>query len=164
LNTSETFNLNRKMLISQIKQKLPDYMVPTVYKIFHGFPKTINGKTDKNKLTIDQNDLIIMDNQKSGTLSPTENIIFNLWVEALKTTDISVNDNFFDIGGNSLMAISVFSKIESAFKIKLSLRVFFDSPRIKDLGELIDIAKQKMVYYKPDKKDKILSKIVKGEI
>lgn len=62
------------------------------------------------------------------------------------------------------MAISVFSKIESAFKVKLSLRVFFDSPRIKDLAETIEITKLKLLDYEPDKKDRILSKIVKGEI
>ncbi|RPI73976.1 MAG: acyl carrier protein, partial [Ignavibacteriales bacterium] len=71
---------------------------------------------------------------------------------------------FFNLGGNSLLAISVFSKIESAFKVKMSLRVFFDSPIIKDLAETMEITQQKIVDNKPDKKENISSKIIKGQI
>ena len=64
--------------------------------------------------------------------------MMTIFEDVLKIKNIRIEDNFFDIGGNSLLAISVFSKIESAFNIKLSLRIFFDGPRIKDLAEVVD--------------------------
>jgi len=83
----------------------------------------------------------------------------------LKTKDISTIDNFFDIGGNSLLAISVFAKIEAAFNVELGLRIFFDSPRIKDLAETIDFAIHRNVKQKPSKKSNGEgARIIEGEI
>lgn len=164
LNVSEDFNIDTKELNSRIKEKLPSYMLPSAYKVMKGFPKTNNGKIDRKALRFEIIEVESNRRDDIKTLTPTERIIYNIWSETLKTKDISLTDNFFEIGGNSLLAISVFSKIESALKVKLSLRVFFDSPRIKDLGETIDIAQQEFLGNTPDKKDKIGSKIVIGEI
>lgn len=139
LNVSDTFSMNTAEISRKIKEKLPHYMVPSVIKIMNGFPKTINGKTDKNALTSDDYDLILKESLDLESFTMTELEIYKIWSEILKTKDISAKDNFFELGGNSLMAISVYSQIESVFKIELGLRVFFDSPRIKDLGEVIDI-------------------------
>jgi tyrocidine synthetase-3 len=165
LNVSETFSMDTKEISRRIKEKLPSYMVPFAFKYMTGFPKTINGKTNKDALTLDINDMITRENQDLNAFTPTEMIIFNIWCETLKTKDISLKDNFFDIGGNSLLAISVFSKIESAFNVDLGLRVFFDSPRIKDLAEAIDVSIYKNVEQKSFKKtigeD---ARIIEGEI
>jgi amino acid adenylation domain-containing protein len=164
LNVSEDFNIDTKELNRLIKEKLPSYMIPAAYKVMKGFPKTSNGKTDRKALLFDVKGSGGKENPDSVTMTSAEKIIYDIWCDVLKTKDISATDNFFNLGGNSLLAISVFSKIESAFKVKLSLRIFFDSPRIKDLAETIEITKRKLVDYEPDKKDRILSKIVKGEI
>jgi amino acid adenylation domain-containing protein len=164
LNVSDDFRINTRELNRRIKEKLPSYMIPSIYKIMKWFPKTSNGKTDRKALSFEINESGSIGSDEIKTLTPAEKIIHKIWCETLKTQDISITDNFFEVGGNSLLAISVFSKIESVFNIKLALRVFFDSPRIKDLAETIEITKQKMVDNKPDRKDKIHSKIVKGEI
>jgi acyl carrier protein len=130
----------------------------------HGFPKTINGKTDKAALIVEINNTVATDRKDTGKLTVTEKIILDIWNESLRTEGITIDDNFFEVGGNSLLAISIFSKIESAFKIKLSLRIFFDSPRIRDIGEIIDITKRKSVENTPDRNEKIYSKIVRGRI
>jgi tyrocidine synthetase-3 len=140
LNVKETFNIDPKEIARIIKQKLPPYMVPSVFKLMNGFPATINGKTDREALKVDISELITRESHDQQNFSPNEKIIYDIWCESLKITDISANDNFFDIGGNSLMAISVFSKIETAFNLNLKLRVFFDSPRISDLTRTIEIA------------------------
>ena len=139
-------------------------MIPSAYRILSEFPRTNNGKTDRKALLFDFTDRDKKDNHEIESLTPAEKIIYDIWCDALKTKDISATDNFFNLGGNSLLAISVFSKIESAFEIKLNLRVFFDSPRIRDLGETIKNSKQKMVNSNPDKKNKKNSKIIKGKI
>jgi acyl carrier protein len=74
-------------------------------------------------------------------LTPSEQVIFNIWSEAFMNKDFSITDNFFEIGGDSLLAITVMSKIKTAFKVDLSLRLFIDSPRIKDLAEAVDAVK-----------------------
>jgi surfactin family lipopeptide synthetase A len=139
LNVSDTFSADSRELSRCIKEKLPSYMVPSVYKFMHGFPKTINGKIERKALQLDLTEL---DNsrkeKKIKPLTDTEKIIHKLWSEALRTKDISVIDNFFDIGGNSLMAVSIMSRMESAFNIELELKIFFESPKIKDLAEAID--------------------------
>ena len=164
LNIQDSFRADAKELTGILKGKLPLYMIPSAFKFMHGFPKTINGKTDKDALKPDMKNFSVSELKEPGTHTGTEEIILRIWRECLNTDEITIDDNFFEIGGNSLLAISVFSKIESAFNIKLMLRLFFDSPRIKDLGEIIDIAKQKVIENKPDLTGKAFPKIVKGHI
>ena len=140
LNVNETFSLDTIELTGIVKKKLPSFMVPSVFKLMRGFPSTINGKTDRNALYVDPDEMITRENREKRDLTPGEKIIYGIWCDALKTNEITPSDNFFDIGGNSLMAISVFSKIGSAFNVNLKLRVFFDSPRISDLARAIEIA------------------------
>jgi amino acid adenylation domain-containing protein len=165
MNVSEGFNMDTKDLANRIKEKLPPYMVPSAFKFMNGFPKTINGKTDRDALISDINDVVIRESQDLKTFTQNEMIIYKIWSEALKTKDISTTDNFFDIGGNSLLAISVFAKIESAFKVELGLRIFFDSPRIKDLAEAIHFSRIKDVKQKSSKKsNEEGARIIEGEI
>ena len=167
---------NRKLEVKDLKRQfrgnLPDYMIPADIIQYNEFPVTINGKIDTKALLSDYvkslngnllKNITIEHAKDLHFVTPIHEIIYNIWSEALKTKNISLTDNFFEIGGNSLLAVSVFSKIESAFNVELALKVFFDSPRIKDLGEAIEIT-QKMVDYKPDRKDKTDSKIVIDEI
>lgn len=165
LNVSDTFNLDKSEIITVLKKRLPQYMVPNSIKLMHGFPKTINGKIDKNLLTFDPADLIVREPLLQRKLSETEKIIQGIWSEALGTNDILITDNFFEIGGSSLMAISVFTKIESVFNLDIGLRLFFDSPHIADLAEIIDIrsGKGKIKHGLPDMRNDG-SKIVEGEI
>ena len=128
------------------------------------FPRTSNGKIDRNASVFQTIELGKNPSDDIENLTPAEKKIREIWCTTLKTQDISVSDNFFEIGGNSLLAISVFSKIESEFNLDLGLRMFFDSPRIKDLGELIDIAILRNESKKHQRKDKIFSKIVKGQV
>jgi hypothetical protein len=164
LNVSKTFKMDSNEINRQIKAKLPSYMVPTVYKFMQDFPRTINGKIDRQALNFDLNELKSEERKETKSLTPTEKIIHKIWSEALKIEDISVRDNFFNIGGNSLMAISVFLKVELALNVELGLKLFFDSPRIEDLAEIIDVLKHKEVEQKSFNKTKSDSRIIKGEI
>ncbi len=164
LNVKETFSMDVSDIAALAKKKLPPYMVPSAFKLMHGFPTTINGKTDKDALSVDVIEMVAREHHEKRPFNPVEKIIYDIWCDALKTTNIDPSDNFFDIGGNSLMAISVFSKIGSAFNLDLGLRVFFDSPRIADLARVIEIKNLSQVH-KPSKTDnKSSSDMVDGEI
>jgi len=166
LNVDNDVLLTDKEIIDSLLLTLPRYMVPKFYQKSDGFPRMPNGKIDRKALTLDMNELESRERKEvNTTLTPIEMIIYKIWSEALKTREISISDNFFDIGGNSLIAVTVFSKIEYAFKLNLGLRIFFDSPRIKDLAEVIDIENQKLIANKfSNNKVKPNSKLVKGEI
>jgi amino acid adenylation domain-containing protein len=164
LNVSAGFNMDAREINNRIRVKLPIYMIPSAYKIMKEFPRTSNGKIDRKALVFQIDETGSNGKDHLVHLTAAEKRIHEIWCKVLKTKDISLSDNFFEVGGNSLLAISVFSKIESEFNVSLGLRVFFDSPRIKDLGELIDIAKMRMVKSGKEKKEKADYKIVKGQV
>ncbi len=166
LNVTEKFNLDTKAIVTHIRAKLPVYMVPSAIKLMHGFPKTINGKTDRKALKYDISELVNQERKETTELTETEKSLLGIWCDLLKTRDIISTDNFFDVGGNSLMAISVFSRIKSTFNIELGLRIFFDSPRIKDLAEAIDVEvhKQAIAFTSIEDTDDRNLNIVSGEL
>lgn len=164
LNISDSYKTDVKELVIHLKGKLPPYMVPSGFKFLNGFPKNVNGKIDRKALVFDIKELSKNDREILKDFTHTEEKIYTIWCETLKTKDISLTDNFFDIGGNSLMAISLFSKIESAFNVELGLRVFFNSPRIKSLAEVIDLTLHKPETAEPAKETPSKSIIIKGEL
>jgi acyl carrier protein len=93
--------------------------------------------------------------------------ILKIWQDSIKTKTIGLNDNFFDAGGTSLLAIWVVDKIEKEFNISLSLRMFFDSPKIQSLSEIVDIKMNTLKTSErkhPDLNIKNDEKIIKGEL
>ena len=173
ITTYKEKKLEVKDLKKEFREHLPDYMIPAEIFQYTKFPVTLNGKIDTKALFADYSKSLTKSNISSSedkdemnakTLSPTEKIIHKIWSEALKTEKISVTDNFFDIGGNSVMVISVFSKIESAFDLELDLRVFFDNPRIQALAETIDVFYQRKMKIEPVRKTGDDLKIMGGEI
>ena len=164
LNVKDSFNIEKQWLVSYVRDKLPPYMNPYDFIIMNGFPKTINGKTDRSALVYEP---VETSSSHEGAalveMTGTEKVIYDIWSDVLKTKDIATGDNFFDIGGNSLVAISVFSKIEEAFNKELRLREFFDSPRIRDLAELIDF-KENVASGPQESATDDESQIIEGEI
>ena len=113
-------------------------MVPSAFVVMHSFPRTPNGKIDKKQLIYEQQNDSVSSKTIIAPETNTEIKIYNIWVETLKFKNISIDDNFFNIGGHSLLAISVVSKIQKTFNIEFNLRYFFDHPTIKDLSTLIE--------------------------
>ena len=130
-------------LKKELRNSLPEYMIPYTILQYDKFPLTNNGKIDKKALMSDYvshyNNPDVQENKADNMLTKTEKLIFDIWSAALHTKNFDINDNFFDIGGDSILAVTVFSKIEEAFNLKMNLRVFFDKPVIKDLAETMEI-------------------------
>jgi len=165
LNVPENFNMDTKEIERRVKDKLPSYMVPAAYRFMQGFPKTIIGKTNKTALTFEISQADSNNKQNKEVFTPVEREIHKIWCEALKTEDISKEDNFFEIGGNSLLAMSVFSKIEATFKVEMGLKVFFNSPKINDLANAVEVEKIKIDKKDTDdERDKDDLKIITGEL
>jgi polyketide synthase PksJ len=157
--------ITKESIIESLSHNLPQYMIPSYFQEYDDFPRLPNGKANKKALVFNEKVLIAKASKEADIFTPTEEIIYKIWSETLKIKDISATDNFFDVGGNSLMAISLFSKIESAFKVKLNLRVFFDSPRIRSLAEIIELTMDKSAIRKsPTQNEDAKTKIINGEI
>ncbi|MEM8676928.1 MAG: amino acid adenylation domain-containing protein [Cyanobacteria bacterium P01_G01_bin.67] len=118
-----------------LKQKLPDYMIPSNYIILEKFPLTSNGKIDRRALPIPN-----FNQNKTKYVAPrneTEIQIVNIWQENLELEKIGINDNFFDLGGNSLSATQVCDLIRNAFNIELTIRQFFTTPTVAEIAKMV---------------------------
>ncbi len=133
------FSIDFPEVSKRITGKLPPYMVPYFYKTMHEFPITVNGKIDRKSLTIDLSEIKEEKVIEISELTSTQIRILKIWQDIIKTRSIGLNDNFFDAGGTSLLAVRVVDRIEKEFDITFELRHFFNNPIIQNIAEHIDI-------------------------
>jgi amino acid adenylation domain-containing protein len=129
--------LTGEELREYLKQEVPDYMVPQAIAVLSKFPLTANGKIDRAALPEPQTA-----QAQRAYIAPrneTEQKIAAIWAEVLRRglNTISIDDNFFDLGGHSLMATQVVSRIRERFALEIPMRAMFDRPTIARLGEAV---------------------------
>jgi amino acid adenylation domain-containing protein len=127
-----------KELRNYLKEKLPEYMIPSTFLILPAFPLTPTGKIDRRALPAPED----VQQELTETYVAPENELelqlAKIWGQILGVHPIGINDNFFELGGHSLLAIQVISKITQILKINLSLRQLFATPTIKSLSIWIE--------------------------
>lgn len=124
-----------------LKEKIPDYMVPVTYVHIDKIPLTTNGKIDKKLLP--KPDFLFKDMEKYRQAeTETEKELVGIWEEILGISGIGVLDNFFSLGGHSLIATRLLSRIKNKTGIKLTLKNLFLAPVIKDLATVLDREKK----------------------
>jgi acyl carrier protein len=116
-------------LRSWLRERLPEYFVPTFFIVLDKLPLTANGKVDRRALPApDQSELL--KEKLVAPRTPEEEKIAAIWSDVLDIKPIGIQTNFFDLGGHSLLATRVVTRISEAFGIRLPLRALFDSPTI----------------------------------
>ncbi|WP_442940787.1 non-ribosomal peptide synthase/polyketide synthase [Nostoc sp.] len=120
-------------LRANLKKLLPSYMIPSSFVLLENLPLTPNGKIDHRALpTHELNEAYyVMPNTEA------EKIIAAIWQKALQVEKVGLYDNFFEIGGHSLIATQVISRLQEAFGTSLPLRHIFESPTVSQLSEAI---------------------------
>lgn len=118
-----------------LKKALPDYMVPATFVFLDAFPLTSNGKVDRRALP--EPKLIGQQADYAAPQDALEKQLVFLWEKILHIKQIGVHDNFFDLGGNSLLAAALFAEIERTFGKRLPLLLLFKTPTVKSLAELL---------------------------
>ncbi|MFJ9890726.1 amino acid adenylation domain-containing protein [Streptomyces sp. NPDC091287] len=109
---------------------LPDYMVPAAFMTLQRIPLNANGKADRKALPApDYNP-----RQWSGPRTPQEEILCGLFREVLGLDVVGIHDSFFDLGGDSIMSMSLANRIRSLFGTKLSIRTVLGSPTVAELA------------------------------
>jgi amino acid adenylation domain-containing protein/thioester reductase-like protein len=133
---------NSTDLHSFLKTKLPEYMVPSSFVFLKNLPLTGNGKVDREKLPRSEP---ITPSLAATLIAPrnhTEKAIAQIWRQLLNLEQVGIHDNFFDLGGHSLLTTMLMSQIRKTFQIDLPLRTLFNSPTVASLGTSIDVILQ----------------------
>lgn len=136
-----------------LQQKLPDYMVPSIYIPLDVLPLTSNGKVDRCSLPIPENLCPQIHRVEAIPTTEVERFIANLWQDLLGVGQVSIYDNFFELGGNSLTATQLATRIRNKFGVDLPLMKVFTSPTLKDLSETLE----GNIVSKPSEKARVIS-------
>ena len=121
-----------------LKERLPEYMVPSVFVFVERLPLTPNGKLDRSALPEPGE---AKDGTENGSpVTPVEELLVALWSELLRVEHVSTTDDFFELGGHSLLATQLVSRVRESFGVELSLRTLFDQSTISGLGREIELA------------------------
>ncbi|MEW5861365.1 MAG: amino acid adenylation domain-containing protein [Cyanobacteriota bacterium] len=126
-------------LRSFLKEKLPNYMVPSAFVLLESLPLTPNGKIDRRALPEPEFVRPELESTFVSPRTPVEQVIAGIWTQVLGLK-LSIHDNFFDLGGHSLLATQVMSRLREAFQVELPLRYLFESPTVAGLAERIETA------------------------
>ncbi|UXA53236.1 non-ribosomal peptide synthase/polyketide synthase [Xanthomonas prunicola] len=131
--------LNADALRTELGARLPDYMLPAAYVPLAALPLTANGKLDRRALPAPDADALatLVYEAPEGE---REQALAVLWSELLGVERVGRHDNFFAIGGHSLLAVRLISRIRTALGLELPLATLFAQPRLADLAQATDSA------------------------
>jgi aspartate racemase len=126
------------VLRSFLKDKLPEYMLPSAFIVLEAMPMTPNGKVDRRALpTPQQTDLTPATGQFVVSKDELELQLVKVWELVLGKSPIGVRQNFFDLGGHSLLAVRLMHRLEQIFGKKMPITTLFMAPTIEQLAELL---------------------------
>jgi amino acid adenylation domain-containing protein len=126
-----------KELRGFLKQKLPEYMVPSAFVFVDSLPFTPNGKIDRRALPAPDRTRAESEESFVAPRTPVEETLAKIWAEVLRLKRVGVHDNFFDLGGHSLLATQVMARVRSAFQVDVPLRALFEKPTVGELATVI---------------------------
>jgi amino acid adenylation domain-containing protein len=125
-------------LRAYLKERLPDYMIPSLFVILDALPLTPNGKIDRNGLRPPDRSRSELAKAFVEPHSDLEELVAQVWREVLKLDEIGIHDNFFELGGHSLLATRVVARLRANFNIDLPLRKLFELPTVARLAGHIE--------------------------
>ncbi len=130
-----TPNLND--LTTFLSTKLPDYMLPSAFVFLEKMPTMPNGKINRKALPEPDMANLDLGMEFLAPRTPMESVLAAIWANVLNVDQISVNSNFFQIGGHSLAAAKVVNLINDIFQAEVPLRTLFESPTIAEFAGAI---------------------------
>jgi amino acid adenylation domain-containing protein len=124
-------------LRNYLKERLPNYMVPTAFVLLESLPLTPNGKVDRRALPAPEHERLEQNEGFVAPTLPTHQQLIQIWEELLEVRPIGIRDNFFDLGGHSLLALRLISRIEQVFSKKISPNTLLADPTIEQLAHVL---------------------------
>ncbi len=126
-------------LRSYLKERLPDYMIPSAFVQLAELPLTPNGKIDRRALPAPEEGRLEAGQEYVAAQTPVEELLVGIWEEVLGVERVGIHDNFFELGGHSLLATQLISRVRTAFGIEMPLRQLFESPTVDSLAEAVEL-------------------------
>ncbi len=117
-----------------LKEKLPEYMVPSSFVTLDALPLTPNGKIDRRALAKIELERTVEADGYVAPRTPVETQLAAIWSEVLGLETVGVQDDFFDLGGHSLLATQLVSRVRETFGVELPLRRFFEIATVESLA------------------------------
>lgn len=121
----------------RLKETFPNYMLPKVYIPIEKIPLTVNGKVDIKALPEADFKTTTLSTHPKNRLDPIERQLLSLWQIVLETNQISLDDDFFNAGGGSLLALKLIALIQEKYHLTVRIRDIFSYPTVKEQAKLI---------------------------
>ena len=133
--SAEDFSVSE--LRNYIKDRLPEYMIPSVFVRLDAMPLLPNGKVDRLSLPDPGFTTVAAADTYLAPQTPVEEVLANMWAGLLRVERVGVNDNFFELGGHSLLAVQLISRIRDLLLVELPLLTLFEAPTISLLAAVL---------------------------
>jgi len=137
-NSHLTPHTSPSVLRDFLKEKLPDYMVPSAFVLLKELPVTPNGKVDRRALPAPDQVRPELAGALVAPRTPIEEVLAGIWSQILGIEQVGVYDNFFELGGHSLLTTQLLAKVREAFQVDVSLRSLLEEPTVAGLAENIE--------------------------
>ncbi|RKH05105.1 amino acid adenylation domain-containing protein, partial [Corallococcus sp. CA053C] len=128
-------------LRSWLRERLPEHMVPASFTSLPSLPLTVNGKVDRRALPAPEpargDDLSYV-----PPSTPTELTLSRIWATVLEVDRVGLNDDFFSLGGHSLLGTQLVSRVNEAFRLRMPIPQIFDTPTLALMAEAVDAAQR----------------------
>jgi hypothetical protein len=123
-------------LRAQLAVGLAEHMMPSAFVFVDAFPLTPNGKIDRKALPPPTANLVALD--YVAPRGATEDMLCQVWARVLQRERVGINDNFFEVGGHSLLLVKLHSELSAAFPGRLAIADYFNHTTVAKLAVLID--------------------------
>ena len=120
------------------ERALPAYMVPATFVFLDALPRTASGKVDRRALPAPES--VPEPPERAAPRTAAEELTAGIWEEVLGVERVGVHDNFFALGGQSLVAAQIAARLQDAFGVEVSLRAFFEAPTVAELAVRLESA------------------------
>ena len=120
-----------------LQENLPQYMIPGVFVVLDSLPLTPNGKVDRQNLPVCDRTRPDLEESFVAPRNPIEEKLAAIWADLLGFEQIGVNDNFFNLGGHSLIVAQILSRVRDSFQVELSFANIFANPTVAGLASVI---------------------------
>ncbi len=137
--TKDSSPIDANELREFLKPKLPDFMIPSGFVFQENFPLNLNGKIDRKLLPVPDDLSLSQSVDFLPPATPDEEILSSIWQDLLGYPRIGVRDNFFALGGHSLLVTQLVSRIRTLFAVDLQIKNIFEHPTIHEQAVLIGI-------------------------
>jgi amino acid adenylation domain-containing protein len=121
-----------------LSEKLPGYMIPSTFVVLDALPLAANGKVDRSALPLPALVRPELDTPFVSPRTPFEETVAEIWAETLGLDRVGINDNFVDLGGNSLVAARIISRVFNTFQVEVPLPLFFGAPTVADMAVVVE--------------------------